>query len=295
MTRDRLTRRVGRRLPEPFRLALAGGVGRIRATATSVLAECLVAALRILPKRVLGRLKERLTVTTTLDSPGRRVRLVIDSEIEVTTRSISCRKEPETLAWARDIVSPGDVVFDIGANVGAYALLVDELHNGACTVYAFEPAFANFAQLNKNIFLNRCNGRVIPIQIALSDSRGLNEFAYSSLTPGSALHGLTGTSDSKQPVLTLRLDDLSSIFDLPRPNHIKLDVDGAEHAILTGATETLADPELRSVLVELESGRPGQDRIAASLRSYGFDVRSRHPHGPGAGAPENCIFVRRKH
>jgi hypothetical protein len=91
------------------------------------------------------------------------------------------------------------------------------------------------------------------------------------------------------------LDDLSPLFGLPRPHHIKLDVDGAEHAILSGARETLADPKLRSVLVELEGGRPGQDRIAADLRSFGFDVRSRHPHGPGVGAPENCIFVRRKH
>jgi hypothetical protein len=57
--------------------------------------------------------------------------------------------------------------------------------------------------------------------------------------------------------MMFRLDDLVDRFGLPLPNHIKLDVDGGELAVLDGASRTLASPTLRSVLVEVSSALSG--------------------------------------
>jgi hypothetical protein len=51
--------------------------------------------------------------------------------------------------------------------------------------------------------------------------------------------------------MTFRLDELIEQFGLPLPNHIKLDVDGGELAVLEGAERALSSPALRSLLVEV--------------------------------------------
>ena len=80
------------------------------------------------------------------------------------------------------------------------------------------------------------------------------------------------------------------------PNHIKLDVDGIEFAILQGARQTLSDTRLRSVIVETEQTREGSDRISELLLSHGFCIDSEHihNHNPFNKGPfvRNVIFVR---
>ena len=63
----------------------------------------------------------------------------------------------------------GDVVYDIGANVAAYLLLVASLGDGACHVVAFEPSCFRFANLARNIHLNELGAKITPFEIALSD------------------------------------------------------------------------------------------------------------------------------
>jgi hypothetical protein len=70
----------------------------------------------------------------------------------------------------------------------------------------------------------------------------------------------------QQPVMMFRLDDLIERFALPLPNHIKLDVDGGELAVLDGASRTLGSPTLRSVLIE----------VSSALSAAVTDVLDRH-------------------
>jgi hypothetical protein len=56
-------------------------------------------------------------------------------------------------------------------------------------------------------------------------------------------------------VLAYALDDLVEEFRMPQPTLLKIDVDGAEDAVLAGATATLADPRLRSLIVEVDVGK----------------------------------------
>jgi FkbM family methyltransferase len=257
-------------------------------------------ALGVLPLRVKALTRGRLESIGRLDYPSGSIRLMVDSEAELA-RLRSCFKEPETVAWIERFVRRGEVVFDIGANVGAYSLVVDRSTQGACKVYAFEPSFSTFAQLSRNVALNGGQGRVIPLLVALSDVNGLVAFNYSSLSPGTALHALGEAVDHQgrpfspefsQPVLSYRMDDFIGQFALPVPNHIKLDVDGVELKVLRGAACTLANPALRSVLVEVEPARPEFSAIQSLLVANGFSLHGRYPHGPTENSTTNLVYVR---
>ena len=255
---------------------------------------------RPLPLRTQALAKARLGSLGSLDYDGGSIRMVVDSEAELP-RLRSCFKEPETVAWIEQFVRGGDVLFDIGANVGAYSLVADRATKGGCTVYAFEPSFSTFAQLSRNIALNGAAGRVIPVLVALSDVTGLVTFNYSSTDPGTALHALGPSLDSSgkpftpaftQPVLSYRMDDFIAQFAIAAPNHIKLDVDGLELKVLRGATGVLANPRLRTVIVEIEPGRPERAAIEELLAANRFVVHGRYPHGPTADSTTNVLFTR---
>ncbi len=252
-----------------------------------------------LPGRMRLALRQAAAVVAPLDYRGGGLRLHVESLLEYDKRARSCAKEPETVAWIERNVRPGDVVFDIGANVGAYALVAARFTAGRARVFAFEPGCANFAQLCRNIVLNDCGASVVPLALALSDHTGFDVFHYRSLDSGAALHTLGADAARAvfdQPLPCYRLDDLVERFGLPQPNHIKLDVDGIEHAVLQGAERTLKDPALRTVLVETDDGRSGSERITATLAAAGLRLASTHPHhdNPLHRGPvvRNCVYVR---
>jgi FkbM family methyltransferase len=283
------------RLPQGLVAALA----KAHRSFDGVVARGASAAISALPLRIQVLIRERFVGTGTLDYLRHPIRLRVDSEIELA-RLNACRKEPETVEWIERFIQSGDVVYDIGANVGAYSFVVDRVTSGTATVYAFEPSFSTYAQLSRNIALNQAAGRVIPLQVALSDTNGLVPFNYSSLQSGAALHALGPAEELNgrgfvpeftQPVPSYRLDDLVQVFGIKPPNHLKLDVDGIELRVLRGACRTLLDRSLRTVLVEVE---PGGEALAIEelLVASGFTLRSRHPHGSDENVTANLIFTR---
>lgn len=248
-------------------------------------------------------LRQAGPVVRPLDYAAADVRIHADSWVEYDKRAYSCSKEPETVAWLETHIKPGDVVYDIGANVGAYSLIIAKRFQGKVKVYAFEPSFSTFAQLSRNVALNDVSDAVYPMYIALSDKNGLSFFNYSSLDTGTALHALDSGGDHtafqavhRQPILSFTLDEMVERFNLPYPHHIKLDVDGIEHAILRGAARALAQRDLRSIIVESEETRPGADSIHGLLRAAGFELESEHVHNanPLHKGPyvKNCIYRR---
>lgn len=257
------------------------------------LAWSLLAVVRRVSPRAFVHLRETWAFPLPLDHPTEKLRIQVDSLTELFLRRNSCAKEPETVAWLEGSLRPGDVFYDIGANIGPYSLLAARLIDGKAVVYAFEPGAANFHQLVRNVQLNRLSN-VHPLQFALGDRTTLALFHYRDVASGSAMHWL-GDSPPFAPAFTqqlpvYRLDDLIDTFGLPTPHLLKIDVDGGEEAVLGGAPRTLRDQTLRSVLVEVDRTTEDRAGIFAALEGAGFGVASSRKHG--AYDVWNYIFTR---
>jgi hypothetical protein len=97
-----------------------------------------------------------------------------------------------------------------------------------------------------------------------------------------------------QTVLKQPLDRLVAEYGLPQPECLKIDVDGAEAAVLAGAARTLADPRLRTVFIEI--AERSQTDEAAMVARHGFTLAAKIPvvRLRGGVYPDlfNCIFRR---
>lgn len=203
-------------------------------------------------------------------------------------------KEPDTIEWIRSF-GKGEVLFDIGANVGSYSLYAALR---GTKVFALEPESQNYALLNQNIHLNNLSHTVMALNIALNNQSKLGHLHIQNFVPGAALHNLNSNRDYnkkeflpvfRQGVLSLTLDDLISQYDLEIPDHLKIDVDGGERSIIDGASKTLAHPKLKSVLIELNIDLAEDQEIIDLLKEKGFSVVRKY-HAPmlDKGIFANC-------
>jgi FkbM family methyltransferase len=131
-------------------------------------------------------------------------------------------------------VTQGSVVFDIGAHVGFYTLLASVMVGSNGRVFAFEPSPRNLFYLKKHLQLN-CITNVKIIEAAVSDCYSITSFVEGR---GSTMGHIS--PDGKLLVKTVNLDKLIS-RGIPIPNFIKIDVEGAEMKVLSGAKSMLAN------------------------------------------------------
>jgi FkbM family methyltransferase len=236
------------------------------------------------------RLRSAAVAYGRLDYPRAEIHLRLSSRQEFH-RLRSCRKEPWTVRWIEQHLQPGEVLYDIGANVGAYTLLAAVAVPGA-RVVSFEPGPANFAALCANVELNAVADRVTTIPIALGDHPHPVRLGHHPDVPGGAPRPVDADSgEEATTVLVDRLDDVVERFGLSPPQHLKLDVDGAEAEVLAGGDRILASSSLRSAMVELDGGSDGE--AADRLRGHGFDlVEEVTSRNRAAAAPTYGLFVR---
>ncbi len=242
----------------------------LKAAVAKALVNCFPAFLRMF-------LKSRIEVRKRLDYARAPVFIEVTSSMEAKVRARSCAKEPYTVEWIESF-RPGEVLWDIGANIGAYSLVAAKCHQGKVKVFAFEPAFFNFSQLCRNIAMNDCGGIITPLNIAFAGKTSMACFNYRQWTVGGALHALGNTADSDggefQPVFRLdvlcfAIDDLISAMGLVPPDHIKIDVDGIEPEIVKGAARLLASRKVRSLLIEAGEADVG---MVADLKKTGYEL-----------------------
>lgn len=185
-------------------------------------------------------------------------------------------KEPITIQWIAGFAA-GEVLVDIGANVGMYTIWAAKTRG--VKVFSFEPEAQNYALLNRNIVLNGLDGQVKAYCVGLSDQAGYSELHLSALNVGGSCHSLGERLDFKnepmnpvfsQGCVSARLDDLVATAVLPVPDHIKLDVDGIEPRIISGARRVLSDRKVRSLLIETNQNLPSHMQMVADLESLGF-------------------------
>jgi FkbM family methyltransferase len=271
------------------------GAIRMKTAIESSVAGAIRVPLTLLPIGVQSRLKHRFKPVARLDYRRHQIFLHVDSA-DALYRTHACRKEPETVAWIEEHVRPGDVLYDVGANVGAYSLIAAKHSDGRVRVFAFEPSFATYDELCRNVVLNHCEASIVPLLMCLTEAPGFVTFGHSSLEPGSALH-ITGDAPTAagsvydQQVPGFSIDALVTQLACPVPHHIKIDVDGGELGVLRGATRTIETGDVRTIQVEVSPQEPSADAVRGMLESMGFRLVSQTSRGGGIRW-SNYLFVR---
>lgn len=214
---------------------------------------------------------------------GRVMRFATTGSSSVKRLRSLFAKEPITIAWL-DTFAPNAVLYDVGANVGMYTVYGAIMRDAR--VYAFEPEALNYAELNKNIYLNALHGQVMAYCLALSDVDKLDRLLLSDFGLGISYHDFAEDSwtedktfapdwtvaraDRKpQGCLGRRLDSLVD-EGLPFPDHIKIDVDGLEHRVVAGMEKVLRDPRLKTVLIEINFDNPQNLALIERFQALGW-------------------------
>ncbi len=244
---------------------------------------------------------ENLDPFKTLDSPAGPVQFSTPNRAAAWRVETFFTKEPDTLEWIAEF-APGAVFVDIGANVGMYTIWAAKTRG--VQAYAFEPESQNFALLNKNIVRNALGENVRAYCASLSDTVGFGLLTLSGLMAAGSVHQFSSDPGKKRkPSAYLQgsygstLDTLVADGVIPVPAHVKIDVDGIEPRIVRGALKTFADPHVRSVLIEVDTGNETFWEMIDLMLGLGFDYqhdqvnRALRKEGPFEGVG-NYVFRR---
>ena len=175
------------------------------------------------------------------------------------------------LAELADCCGSSDVIYDVGANVGIYALaLASEAPDRR--IIAFEPAPSTVDRLRTNVRLNGLEDRIDVHPCGLGAESGERPFYRSTYPELSSFDRESAsrweaTVDGIVPVSVRRLDDLD---ELPAPDVLKLDVEGAAPAVLRGGRETLERHRPTIFLEVHEDGLEGD--VTGALRRLFADL-----------------------
>jgi FkbM family methyltransferase len=180
--------------------------------------------------------------------------------------------EPNEFAWLDHAIQPGMTILDIGANEGFYTTFLAQRVGSSGAVVAFEPSPRERARLERNVAINGIdNVRIVPK--ALSDKAGRAVFHVADAehngqnTLGSFGHKGVNEVESIE-VDVVRLDDVFSEFARVRLDLIKMDVEGAELAVLRGAAELIARDRPLILLEVFDAALRGQGASAADLLDW---------------------------
>jgi FkbM family methyltransferase len=133
------------------------------------------------------------------------------------------------------IIKEGEIVFDIGAHVGFYTLLASLLVGPRGRVYSFEPCSENLFYLKEHLRLNGI-ANVVVLETAVAD-----RCDYAAFQKGENRSEGRLCQRGNLRVKIISLDELIAHYELPVPNYLKIDVEGAEYLVLKGAEATIGE------------------------------------------------------
>jgi FkbM family methyltransferase len=191
--------------------------------------------------------------------------------------------EPRDMLFCAHLLRPGDLFFDVGANVGSYSVIAAKVCGAR--VVAFEPAAETISQLLDNLRLNGIEDMVRIEQCAASNHEGTVRF-----TAGE--NALNRVSDAGTEVQCRTLDSYAD----EGPLFVKVDVEGHEREVVEGAHKLFSNKKLKAVTLET----PIEYRNAAfvdSMREFGFEAYDYDPvtrELTKTGRPDrhNTLFIK---
>jgi len=242
-----------------------------------------------LPRRVLDGLRLRgiaglERVVTVEDGSAPPLSFRVRNVQEYNRATNALHNEPGTLRWIADHVRPGDVFYDVGANLGIFSLVAAHRTGAGGHVVAFEPHAATIATLLENIALNGLGERVDVLSCALHRTTGHLPFLYRSLLAGSGLSQVAATRDpfghDVEPVArelkaVASGDDLIASGTITPADVIKIDVDGNEADVLAGLRGLLTGSR-RPRSVQVEVNPEGGPEVFELMSAAGYRETGRH-------------------
>lgn len=179
--------------------------------------------------------------------------------------------EPEMQEAIRLFVKSGNVVFDVGANVGFFSLLAAQQVGPSGKIFSFEPLENNAKWVRHNFELNGVQNGTVRVE-ALGGENTEAEFIISKTMTLGRLSSTGEAPDevSRVKVPVRKLDTLISEKAIEYPNLIKVDIEGAETEFLKGAHETIKKSK-PVLLIELHGTNVG---VMTELGKLGYVARA---------------------
>ena len=205
-----------------------------------------------------------------LDDKGISHELLLDGE-----------REPFLTNLIQDNVKERDVVVDIGANIGYYALQEARLVDKEGIVYAIEPVFSNATTLSANRFLNDF-GNIEITQCAISDHKGESWIYTGNMSNTASMNKNPARTYSKGfKVETMTLDTFLEGKKLP--DIIRMDVEGYEYEVILGMNKLLDSRQPLMIFMEMHLNfldREKIQEILCLLEDAGFEIKAiaQEPH-----------------
>lgn len=174
----------------------------------------------------------------------------------------------EEMGFMLHLLRQDDLFADIGANIGSYTVLASNVAE-AYTI-SFEPVPSTFKHLLDNIYINNIIHKVKCYNIGLGEKNSILKFSSSLDTVN---HALT-TEERDSNYVEVQIGILDDYCIEKTPLLLKMDVEGFEYNVLQGSKQTLKNPELKAIIIELNqsSKRYGieDETIHQFLISFGF-------------------------
>ena len=179
--------------------------------------------------------------------------------------------ERKCIGFLRQIIRPGDMVFDIGANLGVYTSILSRLVGEAGRVWAFEPQPDVYQELTR---ATRNNPQVHVFPLALSDQRRMVQITVPMICGLLPEPALASVESSNGPTMRseancVPLDSLT--MELERLSFMKVDIEGHEVSFLEGAQRTVARFRPWVQMEWLDRNRPA-DFLSTWLSQHEYEA-----------------------
>lgn len=161
-------------------------------------------------------------------------------------------EEECTKFWTK-LASDATIIFDVGANIGLYALIAATVHPDA-TIHAFEPTPEVLEVFRRNIELNHLNNiRLREVAIGTNSSIGYLQYCTGNSGHNEGMNFVTPDPRNQNDlqVQTVSIDDYCHQHGIDYIDLMKMDIEGGEYNALMGASRYLEDQAIGCIFMEL--------------------------------------------
>lgn len=216
-------------------------------------------------------------------------RLLVKNGMTGATGNIYCGlHEFADMGFLLHLLRPGDLFIDAGANIGSYTVLASAVCGAE--VIAVEPDPDTMQSLRANVKINRLGSRVELVEAALGGREGSARFTIGQDTVNHV------ASSNDEMTRTVPLRRLDNVLMERKPRLLKMDVEGYEGEVITGASQSLREASLVAVITENSDEQVRRPLEGEGFRRYSYDPFTRSLRlldGALGGVGGNALFIRK--